>query len=116
MTPSWRDPDLFPRLALALTVGQSAAETTLSCYQKPLLTKQLWFTHITNRTWQGINREGSEGAGHLRMKGNYNHNEEKRWDRTKLPKRGGRERDESGERPGLNTSSQLGQGRKTMGF
>jgi len=25
MTPSWRDPDLFPRVAIALTVGQSAA-------------------------------------------------------------------------------------------
>jgi len=52
MTPSWRDPHLFPREALALTVGQSAAEVVLSCYQKPLLTKQLWFTYITNRTWQ----------------------------------------------------------------
>ena len=25
MTPSWRDPDLLPRVAIALTVGQSAA-------------------------------------------------------------------------------------------
>ena len=25
MTPSWRDPDLFPRVAIAFTVGQSAA-------------------------------------------------------------------------------------------
>ena len=25
MAPSWRDPDLFPRVAIALTVGQSAA-------------------------------------------------------------------------------------------
>ena len=40
MTPSLRDPDLFPRLALALTEGQSAAEVALSCYQKPLLTKR----------------------------------------------------------------------------
>ena len=25
MAPSWRDPDLLPRVAIALTVGQSAA-------------------------------------------------------------------------------------------
>ena len=51
MAPSWRDPDLLPRVAIALTVGQSADQVALPCYQKPLFTKQLWFTHnIGNRT------------------------------------------------------------------
>ena len=45
MTPFWRDPDPFPRVALALTVGQSAAKVIFPCHQKPLLTKQLWSTH-----------------------------------------------------------------------
>ena len=50
MELSWRDPELLPRVAIALTVGQSAAKVALPCHQKPLLTKQLWFAHnIANR-------------------------------------------------------------------
>ena len=41
MLPSWRDPDLFAGVAIALTVGQSAAWVAPPCHQKPLLTKQL---------------------------------------------------------------------------
>ena len=36
--------------------------------------------------------------------------------RRKLPIQGGREGGESGEQPSLNSSSQLRQGRKTVGF
>ena len=50
MAPSWRYPDLWPWVAIPLTVGQSAAWVALPCHQKPLFTKQLWFTHnIGNR-------------------------------------------------------------------
>ena len=46
MAPSWRDPDqevvgscpdLFPRVAIALTVGQSAAYVALPCHQKSFI-------------------------------------------------------------------------------
>ena len=39
MAPSWRDPDLLPRVAIALPVGQSAAYVALPCHDcvSPLL-------------------------------------------------------------------------------
>ena len=43
MAPSWRDPDLFPRVAIALTVEQSAALVALPCHDcvSPLLAREV---------------------------------------------------------------------------